>query len=287
MGVSLVVSSMKGAAFLLTLLHPVVELSTKNRLFEKREKTFMPFCSGYMNASGDCKKILNSLLCAPCHPSSSYFMEENGIINLCVQFAEEVFKNCKKYCREMNTSDLDRYFIESGVGVILSNAHGQNCFNGEKTSMKYLLENWEIVVIVVSSVVLVVLVAVAIIIIFVVSRRYAKKVDDKFEPEVCVIAGGGDGTAVELDPSMQSMQSLQSMPAPASNPASLAQTQMGGGMMMMSSGYGQPGVLDPSLMQTQAPGQMSGQMSTQITPEMQMQMMSQIDMVMQGQTQGQ
>jgi len=208
--------------------------------------------------TGDCKDYIEMLRCAACDGSSSLFMDKDTLLpKICYNYARKIIKACKKDCSLVTAED---FFDAYNLGFVVKNERDY-CFNGRHTG-EFFLFDYEIALIAIGSVIFVCVIALVIAFSIVKGRKYAKKVDDKIEPETCVVAPESVVDPATLGVEMDSTTSMQPMQPMDAN--SLAQTQQ---MVMMEDSLAMNSQMQmmmmPSLMQTQNGMQMQSGMPMQ------------------------
>jgi len=226
---------------------------------------------------GDCANELLHLRCALCHKSNSYFLLDDGNPVICKRYAKEVVSKCKKYCPAMESSSLEDFFSSVNFGIV--DGMTRECFYGVDTGDFFLLD-YEIALISVGSFLLFAIVVTVIVVVAIKGHIYAETVDDKYEPETCIVAPESTAPptgAVELESTTSTTAATQTQ---VIDPSSLAQTQnmqrqqmqqmqmqqmmmmnslamAGGGLdsqaMMDPNGFNSQVGMNPALSQTQVP----------------------------------
>lgn len=204
------------------------------------------------SAAPDCARDLGLVRCAPCHPSSSLYVEGNSV-KLCTHYADDIYARCAPHCTGLGAANAREFFAAAGLGVLYGNT--RTCFNGADTGAYFLLRTELIVIIVVC---VLVFVAAVVVVVFVAlhSAKVATTVDDKYEPDADAV---GPASAAPFEEQSVAMESVA---PPASvdmvngglNSQAMMMTGTGAGM---NASVGAPGAFmsanfDPALQQTQA-----------------------------------
>jgi len=208
----------------------------ESRSFDRDEGLLERECD-WEAMSGECKDYLNSIRCAFCNPSSSYFADGSRSIAICDKYAKKVFEACEAYCPQMKEVSRHTFFSSVKLGLVDKTSH--KCFNGDDTPGHYLLD-YEIALVVVIPALAVAIAVSILVMVGCRSKEFAETVDDKMEGETCVVAPesvAAPETPVELNTmkSVQSnqptdsivpLQSMQSVDAASQNNMSMDQMQM-------------------------------------------------------------